>query len=86
MHQTYNVVGTDIADYNNDGFSDIVVIDMLPEDNKRQKMMMLNANYDHYSMMTSKFLNYQPQFVRNTLQLNRRFCRLLFAGRWQGKF
>lgn len=70
MHQTYNGMGTDIADYNNDGWSDIVVLDMLPEDNKRQKMMMMNANTDRYNMMTNKFLQYQPQFVRNTLQLN----------------
>ncbi len=70
MHQTYNAMGTDIADYNNDGFADIVVVDMLPEDNKRQKMMMMNANPDRYAMMTGKFLNYQPEFVRNTLQLN----------------
>ncbi len=72
MHQAYNGMGADIADYNNDGWTDIVVLDMLPEDNKRQKMMMMNANYDRYEMMTGKFLNYQPQFVRNTLQLNNR--------------
>jgi enediyne biosynthesis protein E4 len=70
MHQSYNSMGTDVADYNNDGWSDIVALDMLPEGNQRQKMMMMKANDDRYAMMTGKFLHYQPQFVRNTLQLN----------------
>jgi hypothetical protein len=69
-HQSYNGMGTDIADYNNDGWADIIVLDMLPEDNKRQKMMLARPNYDRYEMMTGKSLNYQPEFVRNTLQLN----------------
>jgi hypothetical protein len=29
-HQTYNGMGNDVADYNNDGLEDVIVVDMLP--------------------------------------------------------
>jgi len=67
-HTSYNGMGMDIADFNNDGLVDIVEVDMLPETNKRQKTMLSIMNYDRYQ--NSVYLKYQPQFVRNTLQLN----------------
>ncbi|WP_232064567.1 VCBS repeat-containing protein [Rhodocytophaga rosea] len=69
QHQSYNGMGIDIADFNNDGLQDIVVLDMLPEDNKRQKTMGGAIKYEKYILDTTN--GYQPQFVRNTLQLNR---------------
>lgn len=68
-HQTHNGMGTDIADFNNDGLPDIVVVDMLPPGHERQKMMTPGQNYDHFHM--SEALGYEPQYMRNTLQLNR---------------
>ncbi|MES2733724.1 MAG: VCBS repeat-containing protein [Bacteroidota bacterium] len=70
-HQSYNGMGTDIADFNNDGLVDIVVLDMLPEGNKRQKTMSGAMNFDKYQ--SNLALNYEPQFMRNTLQLNQGF-------------
>ncbi|WP_439585745.1 CRTAC1 family protein [Dyadobacter bucti] len=67
-HQTHNGMGVDIADINNDALPDIVVVDMLPPDNYRQKMMLPGSNYNRFQMQTA--LGYQPQFMRNTLQLN----------------
>ncbi len=67
-HQTYNGMGNDVADYNNDGLVDIMVLDMLPEDNYREKMMLLPASYNQHRI--SLDYGYQPQYVRNTLQLN----------------
>ena len=67
-HQTHNAMGNDIADYNNDGLPDIVTVDMLPHDNLRQKMMIGGSNYDKFNMALN--LGYQPQYMRNTLQLN----------------
>ncbi len=67
-HQTHNGMGVDIADINNDALPDIVVVDMLPADNYRQKMMLPGSNYNRFQM--EKQLGYQPQFMRNTLQLN----------------
>src|SRR5690606_38158549 len=68
-HQSHNGMGVDAADYNNDGFVDIAVMDMLPDKNGRQKSMMIPfANYDRY--MLNLRTGYEPQYVRNTLQLN----------------
>ncbi|HEX8532269.1 MAG TPA: VCBS repeat-containing protein, partial [Cytophagales bacterium] len=67
-HQSHNGMGTDVADFNNDGLSDIAVVDMLPADNARQKSMFSNINYDRF--MLSLETGYEPQYVRNTLQLN----------------
>ncbi|PRY16358.1 VCBS repeat protein [Pontibacter ummariensis] len=67
-HQSWNAMGTDIADFNNDGLLDIVTVDMLPPDNLREKTMIAAANYDRFKHNLS--LGYQPQYIRNTLQLN----------------
>jgi hypothetical protein len=62
-------MGVDIADINNDGWTDIIQLDMLPKDNFRRKMMLNKANYN--SFLQQRALGYQAQFVRNTLQINR---------------
>ncbi|MFP4290878.1 MAG: VCBS repeat-containing protein [Cyclobacteriaceae bacterium] len=67
-HQSYNGMGTDVADFNNDGLVDIVVLDMLPEDNQRQKTTLGKMNYEKFQLMLE--YDYTPQYVRNTLQLN----------------
>ena len=67
-HQTYNAMGNDVADFNNDGFEDMVAVDMLPPDNKRWKLTIGGNRYDEFQ--NSLQLNYAPQYVRNTLQLN----------------
>jgi hypothetical protein len=67
-HQEYNGMGADIGDINNDGLNDIVVVDMMPEDNLRQKTMFSNTGYDRF--MKNMEMNYQPQYTRNVLQLN----------------
>ncbi len=68
-HQSRNGMGADVADFNNDGLPDIVVLDMLPWSNRRKKMMAPPGSYDTFHMLLR--LGYQPQYVRNTLQLNR---------------
>ena len=67
-HQAHNGMGTDIADFNNDGSVDIMVLDMLPEDNFRQKMMFGRPNDERFKLNLR--YGYLPQYVRNTLQLN----------------
>lgn len=61
-------MGTDIADLNNDGLPDIVNLDMLPEDNKRQKLLQLQENYESFQLMINQQLN--KQYMHNMLQLN----------------
>ena len=67
-HQEYNGMGIDVADINNDGLQDILVVDMMPEDNLRQKTMFSATGYDRFQKNLQ--MNYQPQYVRNVLQLN----------------
>ena len=67
-HQTYNGMGNDVADYNNDGLEDVMVVDMLPPDNKRWKLTMRGNTYEEFQNALS--FGYEPQYVRNTLQLN----------------
>ncbi|MGV3589095.1 MAG: VCBS repeat-containing protein [Adhaeribacter sp.] len=67
-HTSQSAMGTDVADFNNDGLVDIITLDMLPEDNERQKLMYGGSNYDRF--MAEIKNGYLPQYMRNTLQLN----------------
>jgi hypothetical protein len=67
-HQTYNGMGVDIADINNDGKPDIMVLDMLPQDNGRRKTMIAKTDYQSFSLR--KKAGYVDEYMRNTLQLN----------------
>ncbi|MGN6542227.1 MAG: FG-GAP repeat domain-containing protein, partial [Ginsengibacter sp.] len=67
-HTSWNAMGTDAVDINNDGLVDFISLEMLPEDNMRKKRM-LNGN-EYYNYTESALYGYQHQYVRNTLQLN----------------
>jgi hypothetical protein len=69
-HISQFAMGCDMADFNNDGWNDLVTLDMLPEDNPRQKEMRGPANYDKYWLQVR--YGYHHQVMRNTLQLNNR--------------
>ena len=47
-HGSYSSMGSDYADINNDGFSDLITVDMLPEINQRQKQLRRGNNYDEF--------------------------------------
>jgi hypothetical protein len=67
-HQSLNGMGNDIADINNDGFTDILVMDMLPSTNAKRKTMLSKPNFDLFEY--SAYFGFEPQYMRNTLQLN----------------
>jgi enediyne biosynthesis protein E4 len=67
-HEEQNGMGIDIADINNDALNDIVVLDMLPDDNLRQKTMFSTVGYDRFRLFREK--GYEYQYIRNVLQLN----------------
>ncbi len=67
-HTSYNSMGVDIQDFNNDGLPDICVVDMLPELEQRRKMMVMKTNRDFFRIAEN--LGYQDAYVRNVLQLN----------------
>lgn len=61
-------MGIDMADLNNDAEPDIVQVDMLPEDNRRQKKLLSGLNYDRQQILIER--GYTSQYMRNSLQLN----------------
>lgn len=61
-------MGSDIADYNNDGRPDVITLDMLPEDNHRQKLLKGPDEYDQYHLLLDS--GYYHQQMRNMLHLN----------------
>ena len=67
-HTSYAGMGNDIADIDNNGKPDIMVLDMRPEDNERQKLIISSTGYDRFQLMLEA--GYDPQYSRNTLQLN----------------
>jgi hypothetical protein len=67
-HTSFNSMGQDVVDINNDGLPDVVELDMNPEDNYRKKMM-LGAN-SAFTYQNFDYYGHQYQYVRNTLQLN----------------
>jgi hypothetical protein len=67
-HISHFSMGSDIADFNNDALPDIFSLDMLPEDNRRQKLLYGPDTYEKYqSMLRNGFYH---QIMRNMLQLN----------------
>ena len=68
QHQSFNSMGVDAADINNDGLPDIAVLDMSPETNERKKMMFNGSSQERYDM--ERRFGYEPAFVRNMLQLH----------------
>jgi len=61
-------MGNDIADYNNDSRPDVITLDMLPEDNHRQKLLKGPDEYDAYHLLLDS--GYYHQQMRNMLHLN----------------
>src|SRR5690606_23380951 len=68
QHISYFSMGCDVSDINNDGWVDIYTLDMLPEDNERQKLLYGPENYEHYALMVLNGFYFQN--MRNMLHLN----------------
>ena len=62
-------MGNDAADINNDGFPDLLTLDMLPEDETVLKASAGDDNVNLHALRTER-LGYHPQYTRNMLQLN----------------
>jgi hypothetical protein len=67
-HTSHSSMGNEIADFNNDGFPDIFTLDMLPEDNRRQKLLVGLDNYELFDFNVK--MGFHHQYMRNMLQLN----------------
>jgi enediyne biosynthesis protein E4 len=67
-HTSQFSMGNDVADLNNDGLQDIITLDMLPEDNHRQRLLLAPDNYGKFEFNLRTGFYYQ--YMRNMLQLN----------------
>lgn len=67
-HNSHFSMGNDAADVNNDGWSDVFTLDMLPEDHRRQNLLMAPDNYAKFDLNLRSGFYYQ--YMRNMLQLN----------------
>ena len=68
-HTSRFTMGVDVKDLDNDGYSEIFALDMLPEDPVILKQSLAE---DGFSVFRFKLgYGYNPQFSRNTLQYNR---------------
>jgi enediyne biosynthesis protein E4 len=67
-HTTRFSMGSDIGDINNDGWSDIVTLDMQPN---KEDIIKTTAGEDPFDIFQYKLrFGYHYQFTRNALQLN----------------
>jgi hypothetical protein len=67
-HTSKSAMGNDVTDINNDGLPDIYTLDMLPEDNRRQKLLFSSDNYEKFDVTLRSGFYYQ--YMRNMLQVN----------------
>src|SRR5207247_3904445 len=62
-HTSFNAMGQDVVDINNDGLPDLIELDMSPEDNYWKKTITSATNYTIQQKI--ELYGYQYQSVRN---------------------
>lgn len=62
-------MGNDVGDINQDGFMDLITLDMLPPDEKVLKSSMNDDPVYTHDLKIER-LKYHPQYARNMLQIN----------------
>ncbi|MCK0188942.1 VCBS repeat-containing protein [Arenibacter sp. F20364] len=67
-HMSFNSMGSDMADIDNDGLPDLMTLDMNPQDYIRSKTTMAMTSIDQFELMVDK--GYHYQYMHNMLQLN----------------
>lgn len=84
MHTSQFSMGVDVADANNDGYPDIVSMDMLPSDPYILKRSLGEDEYDIFQYKISA--GYNHQYTRNNLQWNRRNGMFSETGLYSGVY
>ena len=68
-HTSFFSMGSDIADIDNDGQEDLIVVDMVSEDHVASKRNMAAMSTEQFHLLTKLGNHYQ--YMTNTLHLNR---------------
>ncbi|TMI90722.1 MAG: hypothetical protein E6H08_14390 [Bacteroidetes bacterium] len=84
MHTSKFSMGVDIADANNDGYPEIISMDMLPSDPYILKRSLGDDEYDIFYQKIDAGYNYQ--YSRNNLQYNRRNGMFSEIGLYSGVY
>ena len=70
-HISFNGMGVDWADFNNDAMPDLCVLDMTPPGHKKSKQNMASMRPDQFFSMVS--VGWHHQYMVNTLQMSNGF-------------
>lgn len=82
MHTSQFTMGVDVADLNNDGYPEIISMDMLPSD---AEILKRSLGEDEYDLFYEKLgYGYNYQYTRNNLQFNRRNGMFSEVGLYSG--
>jgi len=84
MHTSQFSMGVDVADVNNDGYPEIISMDMLPSDPYMLKRSLGEDEYDIFYHKISVGYNYQ--YTRNNLQYNRKNGMFSETGLYSGVY
>lgn len=68
LHQSKFSMGSDASDFNNDGYTDIISLDMLGETHERRKTTIAKSSF--FQNVLNKKWGYQNQHMRNMLFKN----------------
>jgi len=68
-HMSYSSMGNDMADINNDGLSDIFVVDMASSNHYSSKVNMKSMNTPKFNSLVEN--GYHYQYMLNTLHINK---------------
>ena len=68
LHQSKFSMGSDAADFDNDGFTDIITLDMLGESHQRKKTTIAKSSF--FQNTLNRKWGYQDQHMRNMLFKN----------------
>jgi enediyne biosynthesis protein E4 len=82
MHTSQFSMGVDVADVTNDGFPEIISMDMLPYDPYMLRRSLAEDDYNIFLQKISYGYNYQ--YARNNLQWNRRNGLFSETGQYSG--
>ncbi len=82
QHISMSSMGADMGDINNDGYPEIFVTDMLPDDEYRLKTTSSFENIDMYRLKVKQ--GFYHQFMQNTLQVNNRNGKFMETGFYSG--